>query len=253
MAKIKKQLKTVDKWKKKKWFTILAPKVFQERPLGQTCASNPAQLKGRTTSVNLMTLTGNIKKQTTDVLFEIVDSQGEKALTQIKKIELMPAYIKRKVRRNKDRIDASFVCVTKDNKYLRLKPIIITVSKSSRAIQSKLKQKMMEYTIKTVKNQTYDDLINDLINYKFQRTARNLLSPIFPIIDADLRSIVLLKEDTRKLFIPKVEEKTHEAKPAEAVEEAEKPAEEQPKKEQASPDKKKEEAPVENLTEASAE
>ena len=41
MAKVKKQVKTVDKWKKKRWFTLVAPEIFAEKVLGETPSNDP--------------------------------------------------------------------------------------------------------------------------------------------------------------------------------------------------------------------
>lgn len=232
MAKIRKQVKTVDKWKKKKWFTLIAPKTFQERPLGQTCSSDPDLLKGRTISVNLMSLTGNMKKQNMNVKFEVFESQGEKALTHVKKIDLVPAFLKRKVRRRRDRIDASFICKTKDEKHIRIKPMLITLSKSSRSVQTELKKRLLAYMIKTINETNYDDLMNDIVNYKFQRNIKQNLRKTFPVLDAEIRSTSLIDADDRKLKRAKlivapeiVEEEADEELPEEEETKEEAPAE----------------------------
>ena len=43
----KKRKKTVDKWKKKKWFKIIAPKQFNEVVLGETPAEKETQVINR--------------------------------------------------------------------------------------------------------------------------------------------------------------------------------------------------------------
>ena len=63
MVKAKKTTATIVKWKKKKWYNLVAPKMFNSQQLGQTLASDDSQLKDRTTTLNLMTLTRDIKKQ----------------------------------------------------------------------------------------------------------------------------------------------------------------------------------------------
>jgi ribosomal protein S3AE len=44
MAVKSKKGKTVDKWRKKKYFPVLAPKIFQERELGRALAYDSASL-----------------------------------------------------------------------------------------------------------------------------------------------------------------------------------------------------------------
>ena len=39
--------KTVDKWKKKTWFTIIAPKEFDRKEIGTTVSEKPQSVMGR--------------------------------------------------------------------------------------------------------------------------------------------------------------------------------------------------------------
>jgi len=50
-AKPKKKSKTTDKWKKKAWYTIIAPEEFERRELGETIAEKPETLIGRLITV----------------------------------------------------------------------------------------------------------------------------------------------------------------------------------------------------------
>jgi len=208
MAKIKRQVKTVDKWKKKKWFKVNAPKLFQEKDLGLTPTVDPELLLGRTVTTNLMTLTGNIKKQNTDITFVIDKIQGEVASTSIKKIILNPAYIKRRVRRNRDRIDDTLIFKTKDSVALKIKTMIITRTRSSKAIQTAIRSLFIDEAKKIIPETNYEEFMNNIIMGKFQREMKKTLSKIFPILDVELRYVESLKEGTYKLREKKFNVKT---------------------------------------------
>ena len=49
--------KTVDKWKKKKWYTITASKIFNKKPLGETPVEKPVNLASRTIKITKPLLT----------------------------------------------------------------------------------------------------------------------------------------------------------------------------------------------------
>ena len=195
MAKSSKKVKTIDKWRKKKFYSLFAPKLFQERELGQSAAYEPTNLLGRRVPVNLMVLTGNVKKQHINVTFKVVKVQGDSAYTDISKYEIVAAAIKRKVRRQKDRIDNSFKAVTKDNKLVRIKPMIITVSKTSRAVRSELRKALKRFLTNFMAKNDYDSLMNDIINEKLQKEAKFSLSKIAPLRSIDIRSLILLKQE----------------------------------------------------------
>jgi len=192
MAKPVKKLKTADKWKRKKWFTLIAPKLFQERVLGETPASDPDSLLKRTIKMSLMTLTSNIKRQNVNVTFEVDKVQGERAMTHVKAVELAPTSIKRKVGRARDKMDDSFVCTTKDGIMVRMKPLIVTNTKTSNSVKTALRKTMVEGTIRTVATIPYDTLVNDVLSFRFQKALKYALHKVFPIRIIDVRRLVML-------------------------------------------------------------
>lgn len=228
-TKIKKG-KGVDKWRKKKYFTILAPKVFQERELGQTMAYEPSALKDRRLTANLMVLLGNIKKQHVNITFVVDNVQGDTGRTRVQKYEVVQAALKRKVRRQRDRLDDSFKCVTKDNKLVQIKPLVITVVRTSSSVKVDLRKKLI-YLIKSAVNKMdYDSFVMELINDKFQRDLARELRKIVPIRSVDIRVMNYLGEqessETAAERPASVAEEKPEAKKESALRKAkEKPAE----------------------------
>ena len=57
---------------KKNWYQIVAPEGFNGAMLGESPVSDVEELKGRTLSVNLMTLTNDMKHQSVNLSFKIV-------------------------------------------------------------------------------------------------------------------------------------------------------------------------------------
>lgn len=193
MAKLKKKVvKTADKWKKKKWFTIVAPKTFQERVIGETPSNNPELLIGRRIKANLMSLTGDIKRQNINIVFEINAVKGDRAETHVQSFELVNAAIKRKVRRGKDRLDHSFTCETKDNKRIRIKPLLITLNKTSNSVQTAINKSAVFNIKKLVKTLDYETVVADLVSYRFQKALKNVLHKIYPVQLADIKIMSLL-------------------------------------------------------------
>ncbi len=48
MARSVRKRRMVDTWKTKKWYNVLAPKMFEEVKIGETIVSSPEDLIGRT-------------------------------------------------------------------------------------------------------------------------------------------------------------------------------------------------------------
>ena len=158
MAKAKKATKTIDSWKKKKWHKVLAPGLFQNQVIGETPALEPEMVMGRTVMVNLMHLTRDIKKQNVNVTFEIQKIQGDTAYTELKSYQINPSYIKRSVRRNRNRIDDSFVCKTKDGLMVQLKPFVLTRNLTNKSINTKIRSVAKRVISNYVAQNTYETI-----------------------------------------------------------------------------------------------
>jgi small subunit ribosomal protein S3Ae len=221
MAAKTKKVKTVDKWRKKRYFSLLAPKILQERELGQTMAYEPGELQGRCITTNLMVLTDNIKKQHINVTFRVVKVLGDTGFTMVEKYEVVPAAIKRKVRRMRDRLDDSFLCVTKDNKLVRMKPMAVTAGYTSRVVKSKVRRIMMQHILTAVRKSDYDSLVVDVVNDQFQKGLWGVLNKITPLRSIDVRVMKYMGDYTgkEKVTIPEIVEKPQEAKKEKAAEE----------------------------------
>ena len=194
MAKVSKKVKTADKWRKKKFYPVFAPKLFQQRELGQAAAYEATTLLGRSLSLNLMVLTGNIKKQHINVTFTVNKVQGDSAYTGVTGYEMVAAAIKRKVRRHKDRVDDSFKAGTKDDKVVRIKPMVITVNKTSKAVRSDVRRHLKRFFLISIKKLDYETLINNTIIESIQREAKAYLNKITPLRSVDIRSLKFLGE-----------------------------------------------------------
>jgi len=227
MAAKPKKGKTVDKWRKKKFYSILAPKIFQERELCQAIAYDPTSLDGRTLKVNLMPLTGNIRKQDINMTFRVNKVQGDTASTYVYKYEISPAAIKRRVRRMRDRLDESFTVVTKDNKVARIKPLTITGIKTSKSVKTALRKEMIRFIISTARKIDFDTLVMDVVNDKFQKDIARHCNHIVPIRFVNIRMLQYVKEQKPAAAKPE-ETKPVEAKPVEAKPAEDKPVEAKP-------------------------
>lgn len=192
MAKAKKAQKTIDSWKRKRWHRVLAPKMFNEQEIGRTPALEAGTLNGRTIAASLMTLTRDMKQAGTAVTFEINRVQGDTAFTRVKEIEITPSAIKRLVRRQRDRIEDSFVVATKDNINVRIKPFAITKNLANNSVGTAIRKTFRTEINRIVGKVTYDTLISDVISRRMQNGLRSTLNKIFPLRNCEIRKLTLL-------------------------------------------------------------
>jgi ribosomal protein S3AE len=142
---------------------------------------------GKPAKVNVMTLTGNPKKQNMDAYFKVVDVKEGVGHTKILGIELQHNAARRLARRGRSKIADSFLAKTKTGDLIRVKPIIMTRSRTDnetqRALRSKAKQVIRAFTSKY----TVETLINEIVNNRMQRFVKDELTDIFPVRSADIR------------------------------------------------------------------
>ena len=196
---------------KKEWYPIIAPKIFREAVIGETVVYDPDKMIGKSMSENLMNLTNDVKKQNIKVVFEVVNVENKRALTEITGYKMVPSSIKRLVRRNIEKIDMSFPCSTSDKKNLRVKPLIIARSAVSSSVGAKLRRNAEDFITKYVQGISYDNLANDLITHKLQDLLRANLNKVYPLRICEIRSMQVSK-DAKEEGTP-----TQEGKPEAAV------------------------------------
>ena len=181
MAKAKKTDSSVQSWKKKKWVPILSEKVYDNAVLGETPVEDPTKVIGRSTKVNMMSVSGDMKKQNVSILYKIHNHKENKFYAVPIGYKTSPAYIKRLVRRGRDRIDTSFLVKTKDDVVARVKVILLTKALVYRSSRSQLK-KLLEYESgEHSKKLDFYQFFNDILNNRYQNKTRSILSKVYPL------------------------------------------------------------------------
>ncbi|MBR9690326.1 hypothetical protein GOV08_01440 [Candidatus Woesearchaeota archaeon] len=210
-AKGKRRQQSGARAKKKTWIPIIAPKLFREQIIGETPVIETSKAVGKIVSSNMMTLTGNIRKQSITAKLLITEVKEGKAYSKLVRYEISPPSIKRQVRRRRDRIDDSLVYKTSDGVKVRLKPFLLTRSLSKSSVRTEIRKRVKVFLFKKVSQITYDSLIESIINNKLQREMKESLSKVFPIRNADIRVMYIEKDDVKITPAPSIKEKPKEA------------------------------------------
>jgi len=210
---IQKKTEKATKIKKKKWYSIIAPKVFRNVVLGETLITEPKLALNKPITQNLMSLTNDIKKQNININLIVDKVEGDKAYTKLIGYKMIPASIRRLTRRRSIKIELSFVCKTSDNKKVRIKPLIFTRSITKGSITNKINKTTVESLTRAINKMTFDNLVTDLINHRLQSSFKDRLRKIYPLRSFEIKSMEIEKEkkpvEEKKV---KVEEKKEEPK-----------------------------------------
>ena len=189
------QVKTIaTKLRKKKWYPLIAPSIFRNAVLGETSVYDEAAIMGKTVTQNLMSLTGDVKKQNININFIVTKVENGKAFTDIIGYCMVPSTIRRLTRRKSRKIELSFAVDTADGKHIRIKPLIFPISSTKSSVSGHLLKTTLDFLTKTIKKLSYDDLVRDLINHTIQSSLRDAIKKIYPVRVAEIRMMYLEKE-----------------------------------------------------------
>ncbi|MBD3202832.1 hypothetical protein GF327_00935 [Candidatus Woesearchaeota archaeon] len=195
------------KRKKKKWYPVLAPGIFNNMHIGETIQYDIKDAIDTPVEVNLMNLTKNIKDQNVRLKLVITGVKENALRTNVVKYELNSASIKRMVRRRRDRIDDSLQINSKDKVLIRLKPLLITRNKTKGKVKLALRKEMNKLLESFIKNNIEINIFKEVIFYKLQKKIRDKLDKIYPIRNFEIRVLKKIVEQEEKKKDPKKTDK----------------------------------------------
>ena len=177
------------KLKGKEWYTLVAPKIFKEKVIGETPVGDPKTLIGRKLDVHLINLIDDLSKYYLKFYFKVIEIKGDKAYTEFAGFECMKDFISRLIRYGIARIDTVQDLTTKDKKKIRVKTIIITSKKIKKNVEITLKKFIEEKIKKEVESNTLDDFLEKVINDKVKNSIQKEAGKIYPIRAFEIRKM----------------------------------------------------------------
>ena len=174
---------------KKRWYSVQAPKVFNNIVFAETLAADPKLLKGRGITTSLSTINKGMKRQNLEVKLRIIDVKGNECETEFCSMEISGPFVKRLVKRAKKRIDDSFVVETKDGVKVRLKPLLFVKETVQRGVLTGLRKMTQEYCLKLAKEVEFNALVNKVLQGEVQRDLKGVLKKVYPVSAVQIRAL----------------------------------------------------------------
>lgn len=182
---------TAQEKKKKKWVQIFASPEFGNQEVGETYVEEAEQAMGRTVEANLMMLTKDPKKQNFNVYFEVTSVKNGQAFTNLREYQIQVAQLKRITKKSKNKLDDSYVYNTKDGKKITVKPIMITRALTYKTSLKLLRKTSREFLTEHMKNVTGSQAMREIIDNSLQRSIKEAVKKITPIINCTIKSAIL--------------------------------------------------------------
>jgi len=184
--------------KKKRWIKIQAPKLFNEQIMGESYVGEPQELVGRKVAVSLMVLTGEPQRQSINVAFRITGIKNDMAVTEVLGYKILPSSAKKLMRRNRSKIDDSFVVESADKKFVRIKPLIVTRGRTTGSVMASMRKLERAYLAKAISKMDTDSILRDAIQKRLQHGLSQMLRRLYPVSACEIRQLEFFSADKIK-------------------------------------------------------
>ena len=171
--------KTVDKWKKKKWFSIVASKIFDKKPLGETPGEKPKNIMGRTFKSTLDVVTGQRAKRDYMVSFKINDIQGQTASTVISEFVVNKGTLGRTIRRRNSKVGVVKRVPVVGGEAMTT--VIVVTERKAPNVQKTAIRKIIEEQLTTLNGKDFELLVQELLLGNFSNELFKKASKIYPV------------------------------------------------------------------------
>ena len=158
MARRKTRVK--DKWREKRWVTVLAPDSFNNVPIAYVPITEDETAKGRVIEVTLFDiLKGDPSQHQYKIYFQIDKVEGDKANTIFKRYEYAKEFLRSLIRRGSSKITFSLDVKTKDGYIFRIKIIALTHRQLNTSRKHALRLIAKDVMDKTIGQMTIDQFV----------------------------------------------------------------------------------------------
>jgi len=149
-----------DKWREKKWVTVLAPDSFNNVPIAYIPITDEENARGRVLEVTLFDiLKGDPSQHQYKMYFQIDKVQNDKATTIFKRYEYAKEFLRSLIRRGSSKISFIMDAKTKDGYVFRLKVIALTHRQLNTSRQHALRLIARDIIESSVPNMTIDEFV----------------------------------------------------------------------------------------------
>ena len=183
-----------DKWRNKKWYTVLAPEYFGNVELGLVPADDPEKMIGRVIEATLYDITEDFAHQYLKIYFQVVEVEGRTAKTIFKGHEYSRDYLRSLVRRRTTRVDGIFTITTKDGYRLRVSACAFTPHRIKTSQERGIRAAMKNVIEQKAKELTFDQFIQEAILGKIASDIYNEAKKIAPLRHVGIRKSRLLSK-----------------------------------------------------------
>ncbi len=194
-----------DKWRSKHWFKVRAPGLFQHLELGETVASEPEQVVGRTLETTLPELSGAAEaaKAHVKLRFRVERISGD-GVAEARFIghDLTSDYVRRLARRKRSKIDTALTVTTKDGVQIVLKPVAVSEQRLQTRLRAELRHQIVTTLTEEAQKRTSPEFVREMLQGELSKVLAHGVKTLYPLKKIEIRRSEVLGTISEELPAP---------------------------------------------------
>jgi small subunit ribosomal protein S3Ae len=191
---VSKKGRVKDKWRSKKWYSVIAPAYFGSVEIGTVPAADSENIIGRMIESTLYDVTEDFAHQYLKMFFQITRIEGRRALTIFKAHEYSRDYLRSLVRRKTTRIDRIVTLTTKDEYKLRVSACAFTLARIKTSQEKEIRMVMQKVLEEKASSLTFDQFVQEAVLGKIASDIYNEAKKITPLRHVGIRKTKLISK-----------------------------------------------------------
>ena len=199
---VRKTRKIKDKWKEKRWVTVLAPDSFNNVPVAYVPITSDKTAVGRVVEATLFDiLKGDPSQHQYKLFFQINKVTEEKATTVFKRYEYAKEFLRSLIRRGSSRINFVIDTKTKDGYVFRIKILTLSHRELNTSRKHALRLEAKKQIERIVPQMTIDEFVQAACYGKINSDIMAATKKIIRVRHVGLEKVKLLKTSEEEVAL----------------------------------------------------
>ena len=199
---VRKTRKIKDKWKEKRWVTVLAPDSFNNIPVAYVPITSDKTAVGRVVEVTLFDiLKGDPSQHQYKLFFQINKVTEEKATTVFKRYEYAKEFLRSLIRRGSSRVNFVIDTKTKDGYVFRIKILTLSHRELNTSRKHALRLEAKKQIERIVPQMTIDEFVQAACYGKINSDIMAATKKIIRVRHVGLEKVKLLRTSEEEIAL----------------------------------------------------
>ena len=199
---VRKTRKIKDKWKEKRWVTVLAPDSFNNIPVAYVPITSDKTAIGRVVEATLFDiLKGDPSQHQYKLFFQINKVTEEKATTVFKRYEYAKEFLRSLIRRGSSRINFVIDSKTKDGYVFRIKILTLSHRELNTSRKHALRLEAKKQIERIVPQMTIDEFVQAACYGKINSDIMAATKKIIRVRHVGLEKVRLLRTSEEEVAL----------------------------------------------------